>query len=47
MYCDSSKDRLGCVLMQSRGVVAYGSDECLKYSGHTRVYLTFLALFYI
>ena len=23
------------------------ADECLKYSGHTRIYLTFLALFYI
>ena len=25
MYCDASNDRLGCVLMQSRKVVAYGS----------------------
>ena len=25
MYCDASRDRLGCVLMQSRRVVAYGS----------------------
>ena len=24
MYCDASKDGLGCVLMQSRRVVAYG-----------------------
>ena len=27
MYCDASKDRLGCVLMQSRRVVAYGSQK--------------------
>ena len=25
MYCDASKDGLGCVLMQSRRVVVYGS----------------------
>ena len=25
MYCDASKDGLGCILMQSRRVVAYGS----------------------
>ena len=25
MYCDASKDELGCVLMQSEGVVAYSS----------------------
>ena len=25
MYCDASKDKLGCVLMQSGRVVAYGS----------------------
>ena len=25
MYCDASKDGLGCVLMQSEKVVAYGS----------------------
>ena len=25
VYCNASKDRLGCVLMQSRRVVAYGS----------------------
>ena len=25
MYCDDSKDGLGCVLMQSEKVVAYGS----------------------
>ena len=25
MYCDASKNELGCVLMQSRRVVAYGS----------------------
>ena len=27
MYCDASKDRLGCVLMQSGRVVAYGSRK--------------------
>ena len=27
MYCDALKDRLGCVLMQSRRVVAYGSRQ--------------------
>ena len=27
MYCDASKARLGCVLMQSRRVVAYGSYQ--------------------
>ena len=27
MYCDASKDRLRCVLMQSRRVVAYGSRQ--------------------
>ena len=27
MYCDASKDGLGCVLMQSRKVVAYGSRQ--------------------
>ena len=27
MYCDASKDRLGCVLMQSERVVAYGSRQ--------------------
>ena len=31
MYCDASKDGLGCVLMQSRKVVAYGS---LKLKNH-------------
>ena len=25
VYCDASKDELGCVLIQSRRVVAYGS----------------------
>ena len=25
MYCDASNDGLGCALMQSRRVVAYGS----------------------
>ena len=27
MYCDALKDGLGCVLMQSGGVVAYGSRQ--------------------
>ena len=27
MYCDASKDELGCVLMQSKRVVAYGSRK--------------------
>ena len=27
MYCDASKDELGCVLMQSGKVVAYGSRQ--------------------
>ena len=27
MYCDASKDRLGCVLMLSGKVVAYGSRQ--------------------
>ena len=27
MYCDTSKDELGCVLMQFGRVVAYGSQE--------------------
>ena len=27
MYCDASKARLGCVLMQSGRVVAYGSCQ--------------------
>ena len=27
MYCDASRDRLGCVLMQSERVVDYGSKQ--------------------
>ena len=27
MYCDASRAGLGCVLMQSRRVVAYGSCQ--------------------
>ena len=27
VYCDASKDGLGCVLMQSEKVVAYGSQQ--------------------
>ena len=37
MYCDDSKDGLGCVLMQSGRVVAYGSQQ-LK--NHERSYPT-------
>ena len=37
MYCDTSKDELGCVLMQSGRVVAYGSRQ-LK--NHKRNYPT-------
>ena len=37
MYCDASKDRLGCVLMQPRRVVDYGSRQ-LK--NHERNYPT-------
>ena len=38
MYCDTSKDGLGCVLMQSERVVAYGSRQ-LK--NHERNYPTY------
>ena len=31
MYCDASRDRLGCVLMQSGRVVAYGSRQLKNY----------------
>ena len=27
MYCDASRDKLGCLLMQSERVVAYGSRQ--------------------
>ena len=37
MYCDASKDGLGCVLMQSERVVAYSSRH-LK--NHERNYPT-------
>ena len=37
MYCDASGDELGCVLMQFRRVVAYGSKQ-LK--NHEQNYLT-------
>ena len=37
MYCDTSKDKLGCVLMQSDKVVAYDSWQ-LK--NHERNYPT-------
>ena len=31
VYCDASKDGLGCVLMQSRRIVAYGSRQLKKH----------------
>ena len=31
VYCDASKDKLGCVLMQSERVVAYGSRQLKKH----------------
>ena len=37
MYCDASKDGLGCVLMQSEKVVAYGSR---KLKNHEQNYPT-------
>ena len=37
VYCDASKDGLGCVLMQSGRVVAYGSR---KLKNHERNYPT-------
>ena len=37
MYCDASNDGLGCILMQSGTVVAYGSRQ-LK--NHERNYPT-------
>ena len=37
MYCDASRAGLGCVLMQSGRVVAYGSRQ-LK--NHEQIYLT-------
>ena len=37
VYCDASKDRLGCVLMQSRRVVTYVS---WKLKNHERNYPT-------
>ena len=37
MYCDASKDGLGCVLMQAGRVVAYGSR---KLKNHEQNYPT-------
>ena len=31
VYCDASRDGLGCVLMQERKVVAYGSRQVRKH----------------
>ena len=33
VYCDASKDGLGCVLMQSGRVVAYGSRQLKNHGG--------------
>ena len=41
VYCDASKDGLGCVLMQSRKFVAYGS---LQLKNHKQSYLIRLCL---
>ena len=41
VYCDASKDGLGCVLMQSERVVAYGS---LQLKNHKRNYPTYKML---
>ena len=35
------------IVYHSLNDTSKGIDECLKYLGHNRVYLTFLALFYI
>ena len=37
VYCDAYKDGMGCVLMQAKRVVAYGSR---KLKNHDRNYLT-------
>ena len=37
MYCDASRDRLGCVLIQSWRVVAYGS---IQLKNHEKNYPT-------
>ena len=37
MYCDAFKDGLGCVLMQSGRVVAYGSQ---RLNNHEQSYPT-------
>ena len=37
MYCDASRDGLGCVLMQSGRVVAYGS---IQLKNHEKKYPT-------
>ena len=34
VYCDSSKMGLGCVLMQSRGVVAYAARQLRPHEGN-------------
>ena len=34
MYCDASKDKLGCVLMQFGRVVAYGSEQLKNHEKH-------------
>ena len=34
VYCDASKDGLGCVLMQSKKIVAYGSIQLNNHAGN-------------
>ena len=38
MYCDASKDELGCVLMQSGRVVAYGSRQLKNHEQSYRMH---------
>ena len=38
VYCDASKDRLGCVLMQFGRVVAYGSRQLKNHEQNCPIY---------
>ena len=38
MYCDASRARLGCVLLQFRRVVAYGSHQLRNYEQNYPTY---------
>ena len=38
MYCDASRDGLGCVLMQSERVVAYGSGQLKNHEQNYLIY---------